>query len=318
MLPCKWSLDIIANLWYYLANMVTENTVVHEGKLTFPPLPELRRLCRQIARLTPELTLDGHRLIIHDIRPHRKSAGRATVEHVHSFYEGHILLSGVGYYAMGDIQTLGPGGALLHGPHTAHAWSASDTPCLRLLIWFSIDPPVPVTRPAAWPVWPELLWDLSLLFRDAAELLPGWHHRVTARISVVLSRLLAIACWPSSPQPPALARQHLVIMVDQFLRDNLSRPLTLDDIADHVGLSQRSLCRQFLQLTGDTVMERLITLRMDRAAALLAETDDTLGAVGDAVGFPDPSYFCRRFRLHYHVTPNTYRQNMKGDSGKDG
>jgi AraC-like DNA-binding protein len=276
----------------------------------FPPLPELRRLCRQLARATPALTLDGHHLVIHDIRIHQKSAGKATLEHVHSFYEGHVLLSGVGRYAMGETQALGPGGALLHGPHAPHAWAESDMACLRLLVWFSLEPTIPVPRPAAWPVWPDLLWDLALLFDDAAATVPGWHHRVTARLSVVLSRLLAIANWPSSPQPPQLPQQHLVTLVDQFLHDNLARPLTLDDIADHVGISQRTLCRQFLQLTGSTVMERLATVRMDRAASLLAETDASLAEVGDAIGMPDPSYFCRRFRLHYHVTPNTYRQDV--------
>ncbi|OPZ85257.1 MAG: HTH-type transcriptional repressor of iron proteins A [bacterium ADurb.Bin429] len=276
----------------------------------FPPLPELRRRCRQLARAAQEYMLDGHRLTIHDIRIHQKSAGKATLEHVHSFYEGHVLLSGVGRYAMGESQTLGPGGALLHGPHTMHAWAASEVSCVRLLVWFSLEPMIPAPRPTTWPEWPDLLWDLSLLFDDAAATAPGWHTRVTARLTVVLSRLLAVINWPASPQPPLGPQQHLVTMVDQFLHDNLARPLTLDDIADHVGISQRTLCRQFLQFTGTTVMERLSTLRMDRAASLLAETDAALGEIGDAVGMPDPSYFCRRFRLHYHVTPNTYRQDV--------
>jgi AraC-like DNA-binding protein len=276
----------------------------------FPPLPELRRRCRALARAVHNVTLDGHRVTIHDIRIHQKGAGRATVEHVHSFYEGHVLLNGAGRYAMGEIQTLGPGGTLIHGPHTPHAWAESEVACQRLLIWFSMEPSVPVGRPAVWPVWPDLLWDLALLFEDAAGIVPGWHHRATARVSVVLSRLLSVAGWPAATHPPAPSRQPLIALVDGFLRDNLARPLTLDDVADHVGLSQRSLCRQFLERTGSTVMERLATLRMDRAAELLAETDATLAEIGDAVGIPDPSYFCRRFRLHYHVTPNSYRQDV--------
>ncbi|HOF88453.1 MAG TPA: AraC family transcriptional regulator [Armatimonadota bacterium] len=276
----------------------------------FSPLPELRRRCRRLARAAKDYTLDGHRLTIHDIRIHQKREGKATLEHVHSFYEGHVLLSGVGRYAMGEPQTLRPGGALLHGPHTPHAWAASDVSCVRLLVWFGLEPTIPAPRPAAWPEWPDLLWDLSLLFADAAATAPGWQTRVTARLSVVFSRLLTIINWPSTPQPVREPQPHLVTMVDQFLQDNLARPLTLDDIADHVSISQRTLCRQFQHRTGATVMERLETLRMDRAAALLAETEATLKEIAEAIGMTDASYFCRRFRQHYHVTPNTYRQDV--------
>lgn len=291
--------------------MLTDDQLHLAGMPAIPPLTELRRRCRQVTRTVRELSLGGHHLTLHDIRPLYKQSG-PTVEHEHSFYEGHILLSGIGHYAMGAPQTLGPGGTLLHGPHTPHAWREAEQPCLRLLIWFSMDPPVAVPRPSRWPEWPDILTDLALLFADAGQLMPGWHHRVASRLTVVLSRLLAIAEWPSSPEPPQWPRQHFVAEVEQFLRDNLARPLTLDDIADHVGVSQRTLCRQFLDLTGATVMERLATLRMDMAAALLLETDDTLAAIGDRVGMPDPSYFCRRFRLHFHVTPNAYRAQMDG------
>lgn len=276
----------------------------------FPALPEVRRCCRLVTRTVPEITLAGHRLLVHDVRPNFIQAGRAVKEHVHSFYEGHILLTGAGCYLTGESQAMTPGGTLLHAPHAAHAWQESTVPCLRLLIWFSIEPGVPVPRPALWPSWPDLLWDIALLLNDAGASTPGWDARVQARLTVILSRLLTIADWPptaehvTSPQP-------LVALVDQFLRDNLQEPLTLQDIADHAGLSQRTLCRQFSDGTGTTVMERLANLRMDRAAALLAETDAPLWEVGADVGMPDPSYFCRRFRKHFHLTPNTYRDQVR-------
>lgn len=275
-----------------------------------PSLAELRRLCREVTRTAPEIMLTGHRLLLHDVRPNYIQAGRQVKEHLHSFYEGHILLDGSGVYTIGNEQTVERGGALLHGPHTPHGWEASEIPCLRLLIWFSMEPVVPISRPASWPIWPELLWDVALLLDDANRKQPGWHHRVTSRLTVVLSRLLSIAHWPAGPQPVEPAQIHLIPLTDQFLADNLTRPLTLSDVAAHVGISQRSLCRQFLQLTGATVMERLANLRMDRAAELLVETDAPLQEIGLQIGMPEPSYFCRRFRKHFHVTPQTYRRQI--------
>ncbi len=276
----------------------------------FPSLTEIRRRCRRITRTVPTLTLSGAHIAIHDVRPNYIQLGHQVREHEHSFYEGHILLYGKAEYTMGGMQIMGAGGTLLHGPHALHAWREPETPCLRLLIWFSMDPLVPVPRPASWPTCPDLLWDVALLLDDAGATEPGWYDRVTSRLTVVLSRLLTIAKWPRSREASAQSHMNLIAVVDQFLRDNLARPLTLNDVADHAGLSQRSLCRQFLQMTGETVMERLANLRMDRAASLLAETDNPLAVIGADVGMPDPSYFCRRFRKHFHLTPHVYRRQM--------
>lgn len=276
----------------------------------YPPLPELRRLCRRITRAVPEISLAGHRVLVHEIRPNNIQVGHHVREHIHSFYESHVVLEGSARYLTGGEQAMGPGGTLLHGPHTAHEWQEPDAPCLRLLIWFTLEPVVPVPRPAQWPIWPDLLWDVALLLAEAEQMGRGWHYRATARLTVVISRLLTIADWPADAQATTVARTDLAEVVDQFLRDNLARPLTLLDIADQVGASQRTLCRQFQEQTGNTVMEHLFTLRMDRAAALLAETDAPLYDIGDAVGMPDPSYFVRRFKQHFHTTPHVYRQQV--------
>lgn len=282
---------------------------------TFPSLAELRRLCRRVTRAVPEINLAGHRMTIHELRPHNIQIGHPVREHVHSFYESHIVLEGSARYLTGGEQVMTQGGAMLHAPHTAHEWQEPDAPCLRLLIWFSVDPLVPVPRPMAWPTWPDLLWDIDLLLRDAATKECGWQYRATARLAVVISRLMTIAHWPLDAQPAVIPRTDLVDVVNQFLRDNLARPLTLLDIADQAGASQRTLCRQYQQLSGSTVMERLFTLRMDRAAALLAETDAPISAIGEQVGMPDPSYFVRRFRQHFHTTPHVYRQQVATRNG---
>jgi AraC-like DNA-binding protein len=273
-----------------------------------PPLNEMRRLCRLVTRAVPAVTLAGHRVTVHDIRPNDQQTGKRVLEHEHSFLEAHVILSGHATYTMGETQRLAEGGTLLHGPHTPHAWEHLEAPCLRLLFWFSIEPAVEVARPARWPEWPDILWDIALVLQDAGERRPGWQDRASARVTVILSRLLSLAGWPETAGAVELPQTQLVATVEQFLRDNFVRPLTLDDIADHVGVSQRSLCRQFQQVTGMPVMEYLFTLRMDRAAGLLTETRDTVNEIGLNIGIPDASYFCRRFRQHFHMTPLAYRR----------
>ena len=47
--------------------------------------------------------------------------------------------------------------------------------------------------------------------------------------------------------------------------------------------------------------------RAERAAILLATTDEPIAAIGARVGWPDPSYFSRRFRQEFGVGARTYR-----------
>lgn len=269
---------------------------------------DVRRLCRQVARLVPEIELGNHCIRVHDLNPHSVAAGIPVKEHVHSFYEGHIFLEGGGVYDTGREEEVGTAGTLLHGPHMPHSWREYDIPAFRLLIWFSAEPAIPVVRPVTWPSFPGLVWDVFLLLEEVEQATPGWHHRALSRLRVIISRLLSVTGWPDSPSPAPVTNIDLVNTLSQLFEDNLARPLSLSDISAHLGVSERTLCRQFLELTGETVMERFHNMRMDRAARLLLETDAPISAVGDLVGMPDPSYFCRRFRHHFHNTPARYRK----------
>ncbi len=307
------SLTDLANLWY---NPAMGNSSAHELQpMIGYRLADMRALCQRITAVLTPVTLAGHRLIVHDVHPHQLATGYTMREHVHSYYEGHIVLAGSAVYRRG-AQELVPGHALLHGPHMPHHWQTGDDYCLRMLFWFSLEPTVLPPAEFDWPRWPELLWDVDLLLRDAELATPGWRQRVNARVVLVISRLLSMANWPQSEEPDErLSELSLVDVVEQFMRDNLTRLVTLEDIAGQAGVSTRTLSRQFQHLTGVTVIERLLNLRMERAAELLLGSEDKLAVIAEAVGLPEPSYFCRCFRKYYHMTPNEFRR-ASGKWGK--
>ena len=260
------------------------------------------------------MVLNGHQVRIHDIHPDLVLAGQPVHDHEHSFYEGHLFLEGGGRYLTGRDEEIGVGGALLHSPHMAHAWAAYHQSCLRLLIWFTLEPMAPIIIPARWPVVPELYFDVMALLAEIRDHFPGWQHRLPLRMTTIISRFLAIGAWPAISDSDAMRSPHvdMVQMIEQFFRDNLARELSLNDVTTHVGMSSRTLSRNFAQITGETVMERLQTLRLQQAATLLAETEDSLTIIGNAVGIPEPSYFCRRFKKHFNMTPAQYRRRARG------
>ncbi|WP_456427063.1 ATP-binding protein [Rhodocaloribacter sp.] len=78
-------------------------------------------------------------------------------------------------------------------------------------------------------------------------------------------------------------------------------------LAEAVGQSRVSLHRRLKRLSGKTPSEWILTLRLERAAALLSGGAGTVSEVAYGVGFKSVSYFCKCFRERYDVTPARYR-----------
>jgi len=98
-----------------------------------------------------------------------------------------------------------------------------------------------------------------------------------------------------------------------YIRDNLTEPLSLDQIAGQFYISKHYLCRIFKSATGFSVMEYIIYSRVLRARQLLQEGISVQEA-GERSGFSDNSHFIRTFGHLTGVTPGRYaREYQAGD-----
>ena len=92
-----------------------------------------------------------------------------------------------------------------------------------------------------------------------------------------------------------------------FLRQNAYGPLTIQEIADAVPMTRRSLERKFKENYNRTPLAELHRLRLARAKHLLAQTDQPISKVAEACGFGTPEYLATRFRNEIGTTPLRYR-----------
>lgn len=89
------------------------------------------------------------------------------------------------------------------------------------------------------------------------------------------------------------------------------RPWRLAELADAAALDPDYLARLFRQQLGVSPMVYLARTRVERAAHLLARTDEPIARVGSLVGWSDPTYFARRFRQLTGLTPTRYRERSR-------
>ncbi|MBX5441557.1 MAG: helix-turn-helix transcriptional regulator [Solirubrobacteraceae bacterium] len=91
--------------------------------------------------------------------------------------------------------------------------------------------------------------------------------------------------------------------------------LALDDIARRVASSRRQLQRAYREIGRTTFRAHLTSVRMERAAELLAGRSLTVRDVARRVGYRQPAQFAKAFRRHHGVAPSEYRARRDGGSG---
>jgi AraC-like DNA-binding protein len=103
------------------------------------------------------------------------------------------------------------------------------------------------------------------------------------------------------------SRRESMARVVRYVRDNLTRRMSLADAAAAADLSPNYLAHLIKKETGRTFTDLVTERRMEKAQELLAHTGMRIAAVAEAVGFDDEAYFARRFKQCFDVAPRDYR-----------
>lgn len=92
-----------------------------------------------------------------------------------------------------------------------------------------------------------------------------------------------------------------------YMTHNCHEHITTASLAERFHLDEHYLCRLFKGQMGAPPMQYLNAYRVERAKALLTNTDRSVTDIALAVGFDDPSYFARIFKRVLGVTPREYK-----------
>lgn len=100
--------------------------------------------------------------------------------------------------------------------------------------------------------------------------------------------------------------QELLRRAKAYLDRHYARPMTLDDIAEALGVSPYHLSHVFSRESEFSLFAYLTLLRMNKAKALLKERRLPVAEVARAVGYEDAGYFAKVFHRHAGVSPRHY------------
>lgn len=109
------------------------------------------------------------------------------------------------------------------------------------------------------------------------------------------------------PRPHSGSRSRMAVLED-YLRSNIGKPVSIEDLAGMAGLSRFHLIRSFRDVFGQTPYQYFLRLRMDEARRLLQSTNLQVSEIGARVGFSSSTQFVKMFRALEGVTPGSLRQ----------
>ncbi|MGN6259043.1 MAG: helix-turn-helix domain-containing protein [Solirubrobacterales bacterium] len=103
--------------------------------------------------------------------------------------------------------------------------------------------------------------------------------------------------------PPA----RLLLRAKDLADAHYAEPLEVDDLARAAGLSKAHFSREFRRTFGESPYVYLLTRRLERAAALLRNTDHSVAEICLEVGLQGVGSFTTSFKRMYGMTPTAYR-----------
>lgn len=140
--------------------------------------------------------------------------------------------------------------------------------------------------------------------RECTDCPPGYEVAVRAKLLELIVYLSRAYTESDTTEAHALLRVGNVIGA---LEHDYAKEWRVEDLLSIAHMSRSTLMRVFRRATGQTPIEYLVRLRIQKAMELLRNSDRTITQIAMDVGFNDSNYFSRQFRRLTGKSPRQFR-----------
>ncbi|MEK0316519.1 AraC family transcriptional regulator [Cohnella sp. 56] len=264
------------------------------------------------------------------------SPGHVIAPHKHSEYEFHFIPKGKGTLIVDDtVYPLQEGLFYLTAPDVVHEQrSDPEEPMYELCLHCEIERLAGPETDEGWgdPLERQESEDCLHLLRTmpAVPALDRYHgmnafldaYRAwedqpvgfyTTLKQHIVQILLRAARAHAAPEaagsiPARDMKDHRFRLAVQFIEDNASRPISLEEVAQRVQVSPRQLQRIFRSEGGTAFRDWVEHVRLQRIAEELLRSSRSVEAIAAGHGYGNPNYLYPVFKHKFGMTPSAYRR----------
>ncbi len=238
-----------------------------------------------------------------------------TSLHCHDHYEIYFQLEGTRtYFIDNNRYPVNAGDVILISKNMLHKTVSCDAGAYSRIVVYFTDQSIPdclqdvVTKLFSYPTLSlNNAEEIKKRFFDLFETEKSDEPYKTEWMKCRLFELLL--SLTKSEQKNGVA-DDFISATTAFLKEHLSEPLLLPDVAAHFSFSPSHFSRKFKKEAGVGYQEYLIGLRTQLAKELLEESDMNITEIAGQCGFEDSNYFSSVFRRVYKMSPRSYRQSI--------
>lgn len=93
--------------------------------------------------------------------------------------------------------------------------------------------------------------------------------------------------------------------------DLVTNSISVEKFASNMNVSKSTLCRKIKLFTGLSPRRFIQNIRIRKAEKLLSKNDCKISEIAYNVGFSDPKYFSRCFKIEYGVAPSEFQEGLR-------
>lgn len=188
-----------------------------------------------------------------------------------------------------------------------HTWCAIQRSVIsapQQKLFRSLRGPVPFTGAMA------ILLDLALDSHREVEGSEALENRYALDLGLAMFCDFALSVQAGGAR--SHAGEEVIARVMKFISRELSRPLSLTDLARAGGVSNQHLLKLFRDRGLETPTRLLYAKRLEAARDWLAHTGLSVGEIADRCGFANAFHFSRKFRQAHGISPRAWRMRNWG------
>ena len=166
------------------------------------------------------------------------------------------------------------------------------------------------------PAVRAILHEFYLLSEDAGSYCNIKRTSLLFDIVYHFARYFSAPLQPQTHTISADIHSRLIAITD-YINKNFRTTLSLESLADHIGLSPAYLSRFFKKYIGINFSGYMDMLRLDAAYTLVTTTKEPILQIADDCGFANYPIFVKKFQKIYGSTPLKLRQRNLGANNQD-
>lgn len=111
---------------------------------------------------------------------------------------------------------------------------------------------------------------------------------------------------------------NLPMLINKYISDNISSPISLEDLSSAMGVCKTKLCSLSRRYYGNGIHQHILAIRIEKAKELLENNPNiAVWEVAEKCGFNDGNYFISLFKKKVGITPKKYLSLNSGENKRN-